>query len=421
MGISRLAINGGPRTVPVGAIRPWPEIRAADKRAVLAVLERGDLMSFPGSAEGSALEREWASWIGQDFCLATNSGTAALHMAVAAVGVKPGDEVITTPLSWTSTATCALHHNAIPIFADIEALGYNIDPAKIEAKITSRTKAIIPVHLYGLPADMDPIMEIAGRHGLAVIEDACQAHGAEYKGRKVGTIGQVAAFSLNAGKLLSGGEGGLLVTNDERIWQEAARVQQFGENRRSDGVREYDSYGMGWMYRTTELAAAFARSQLRRLDEILEQTRANAHYLSEQLKGVRMLTTPWEPDDRKHVFYRYPVSFTPERAGVDLPIGEFTRRCRAALEAEGVALGRGEFLIPGMTLFRERQGYGNGCPWTCHGSEVTYQSSDYPVASAAIDRMVCLSGITPPNGRQLMEQYVEAVYKVDRNCAQLME
>ena len=225
----------------------------------MRVLDRGVLWGA-GAPEASALEKEWAQWLGTGYCLATNSGTAALHMAVASVGIGPGDEVITTPFSWTSTATCILHHNAIPVFADIEPRTCNIDPAKIEERITPSTKAILPVHLYGLPADMDPILDIARRHDLRVIEDCCQAHGAEYKGRRVGTLGDVAAFSLNALKNLSGGEGGLLVTNSEHTWQQAARVQQFGEQRLKDGTREYNAYGMGWMYRTTEMSAAFARS-----------------------------------------------------------------------------------------------------------------------------------------------------------------
>ena len=228
---SELALFGGEPTVPFGTVKPWPEVTEEDKQAVMAVLDRGVFWGAH-APEITALQEDWAQWLGTKYCLATNSGTAALHMAVAAAGVEPGDEVITTPFSWTSTATCVLHHNAIPIFADIDPLSYNIDPVKIEEKITPFTKAIIPVHLYGLPADMDPIMEIAERHNLVVIEDCCQAHGALYKGRKVGTIGHVAAFSLNGSKNLSGGEGGLFVTNDERRWQEAARLQQFGEARR---------------------------------------------------------------------------------------------------------------------------------------------------------------------------------------------
>src|SRR5262249_32491266 len=154
----------------------------------------------------------WAQFLGVRHCLATNSGTAALHTAVGAFA-GPGDEVITTALSWTSTGTSILMHNAVPVFVDVERLTANIDPARIEEKITVRTRAIVPVHLNGLPADLDPILELARRHGVAVIEDGSQAHGALYRGRKIGTFGDCAIFSVHASKNLSGGEGGLFVTN----------------------------------------------------------------------------------------------------------------------------------------------------------------------------------------------------------------
>src|SRR5919198_826838 len=191
-GQQELALFGGPPVVPEGAVRPWPEITQGDKDAVMRVLDRGVLWGA-AAPEVSALQEEWAAYVGAHHCLVTNSGTAALHMAVAAAGVEPGDEVITTPLSWTSTATCILHHNAIPIFADIDRATYTIDPDRIAEKITPRTRAILPVHLYGLPAEMDAIMALAQRHGLNVVEDCCQAHGAQYRGRQVGSIGQLGA------------------------------------------------------------------------------------------------------------------------------------------------------------------------------------------------------------------------------------
>jgi dTDP-4-amino-4,6-dideoxygalactose transaminase len=410
---SQLALLGGTRAIPEGMEKPWPVITDDDKRAVMSVLDRGVLWGA-GAPEVSALQKEWAAYVGTAHCLATNSGTAALHMCVAALGIGPGDEVITTPLSWTSTATCILHHNAIPVFADIEPEGYLLDPRTIEAKITPRTKAILVVHLYGLPADMDGIMEVARRHNLFVIEDCCQAHAAEYKGRKVGTFGQVAAFSLNGSKNLQSGEGGLFVTNDENLWQEAARVQQFGEARRRDGAREYNAYGMGWMYRTSEMPAALARSQLRRLDEWTDMIRDNAHYLSRGLKGLKGFRLPFEPSERKHVFWRYNLRLAPEEIGYDGSHRFFLNRVRAALGAEGVALGRAEFVIPMMTLFQERRGYGLGCPWTCghYAGMVEYKAEDFPVAMDGIDRIVGISGIKPPNGHDLMDMQVEAIHKV---------
>lgn len=407
-----LALFGGPRAIPDGVIRPWPEISPEDKDAVLRVLDRGTLWGA-AAPEVSALQEEWARYVGSRYCLATNSGTAALHMAVAAAGVEPGDEVITTPLSWTSTATCILHHNAIPIFADIDLATFNLDPARVEEKITPRTRAIIPVHLYGLAAPMDDIMRIAGRHGLKVIEDCCQAHAATSRGRPVGTIGQLGAFSFNGNKNLPGGEGGALVTDDEETWQAAARVQQFGEARRTDGDREYNAYGMGWMYRTTEMTAAFVRSQLTRLEAITEAIRANAHDLGQRLSGLPGLLLPSEPAEDRHVFFRYVPRFVPDELGLDVPVGEATAKVRRALVAEGVPLGRAEFVIPGMTLFREKRGYGKGCPWTCQYQQpIEYRAEDYPNAVRAIDSIIPLRGLTPPNDRHTMDRYARAFAKV---------
>jgi len=418
---SRLALFGGPRAVPEGMVKPWPEIRQEDKDAVMRVLERGQL--WGGAApETKALEGEWAAWQGARYCLSANSGTAALHMAVAAAGVEPGDEVIVTPFTWTSSATAILHHNAVPVFADIEPRTYNISAAAIEKAITPSTKALIVVHLYGLAADMEPILAVARQHNLALVEDCCQSHGALYKGRKVGSFGDVAAFSLNGNKNLAAGEGGLLVTNDERVYEEAARVQQFGERRMKDGSREYNAYGMGWMYRLTEMTAAFARSQLTRLDETTEHIQENARYLTAGLSDIEGFDTPYVPEGYKHVFYRYNLHFLPEELGLDVPVEEYVGKVRAALAAEGVALGRAEFLVPAMTLFQERRGYGKGCPWDCahYRGAVTYNPGDYPVAQDTYRRVAGPVGLTPPNGRGLMDAYLESFHKVFANLDEIL-
>ena len=184
-------------------------------------------------------------------------------MALAAVGVGPGDEVLVPAYTFLATASCVLHQMAIPVFVDIDPRTYTIDPAKIEAAITERTKAIIPVHIQGCPADMDPILEIARRHHLHVIEDACQAHGAMYKGRMCGTMGIAGAFSLNNLKNLCGGEGGLFVTNDEDVLKKGDLVRYFGDECDEATLRQkYNASILGYMYRNQELPAALARGQL---------------------------------------------------------------------------------------------------------------------------------------------------------------
>jgi len=412
---AKLAVNGGEKTVPEGLMKEWPVITEEDEKSVLAVLRSGHL-SDADAPQTIALQKEWAEYVGVRYCLAVNSGTAALHMAVAAADVGPGDEVITTAFSWTSTATCILHHNGIPVFVDIDPVTYNINPDKIEEKITDKTKAILPVHLYGLPADMDIIMEIAHKHNLIVIEDACQAHGAEYKGKRVGSIGDMAAFSTQKSKHVISGEGGLFVTDNEEFYRKAARVQQFGENRREDGSREYNAYGMGWMYRTAEMPSALARTQFKRLDENIVIIRENCKYLTKYLSKIRGIKTPFIPNNRKSVFWNYKIGFVPSEVGIDMSPKEFAEIVVEALKAEGVNLTRWEFILPAMTLFQEQNGYGKGCPWSCsHARKMEYNPDEYPEAKKAMESIIGIHGIFPPNGLDLMKYYVEAFRKVFDN------
>lgn len=207
--MNRLAIYGGEKAVPDGAVKPWPPIDHTDEEMVLAAL-RSHQHQFGPNCE--ALQQEFAAWNGNTFCITTNSGTAALHMSLVACEVGAGDHVLVTAYSWSASATCILHHCAVPVFVDIDFDTINMDVDRIEAAITPRTKAIIVVHLHGLAVDMDRVMAIARKHNLAVIEDACQSHGARFKGRKVGTFGDCGAFSFSQNKSLCSGEGGLFVT-----------------------------------------------------------------------------------------------------------------------------------------------------------------------------------------------------------------
>jgi dTDP-4-amino-4,6-dideoxygalactose transaminase len=231
----KLAISGGTPVLQRSDYQNWPIITDDDRRLVNEVLDSG-ILAGGTAPQVTALEKEWAEYTGAKYCLTTTSGTAALHMALAAVGVGPGDEVITSAFTFLASASCALHQNAIPVFVDIDLRTYNMDPDKLEAAINDRTKVIIPVHIQGLPADMDPIMKIAQKHNLFVIEDACQAHGATYKGKKVGPIGHIGTFSLNNFKNLPGGEGGLFITDDEALLKKGMLIRCFGD--------EIDAYTM---------------------------------------------------------------------------------------------------------------------------------------------------------------------------------
>jgi dTDP-4-amino-4,6-dideoxygalactose transaminase len=431
-----LAIRGGTPVVPKHLHQRWPIITQEDKAAVLAALDSG-IINGPYAPQVKALEEEWARYCGIRYALTTNSGTAALHTAVAAGGIGTGDQVITTAFTFLATALAVLQHNAVPVFVDIDPRTFNIDPAKIEERITPRTKAIIPVHIHGVPADMDPILAIARKHSLLVVEDAAQAHGSTYKGKKVGGIGDMGIFSFQGSKNLPAGEGGIFVTNREDLWDRANMFRMFGEDIREsdkkafdparplDGAREYNSFMMGWMYRTTELTAALCRSQLRRLDASLAQTRRNAAYLTEHLGKIPGVIPPYVPPDCTSSYYQYRIRLNAHAAGVHLSAKEFRLKVLAALKAEGAEVSLWQTVpVPGQTLFQERTGYGLSCPWKCPlGEEVKYDLSEYPeTVKLLAGSLVIGSHSYPlfPQPMELMRSYVEAFQRVFANLDQVV-
>lgn len=392
--MDQLAILGGPKAIPEGAAKKWPYITEEDRQAVMRMMDHGAFSHITPEIDG--LQREWADYVGVKHCLATNSGTAALHMAVAAAGIGPGDEVIAPAYTFVATGTAVLHHNAIPVFVDVEPDTWNIDVSKIEAAITPYTKGIIPVHLNGYPADMDEINAIAKKHNLIVIEDACQAHGALYKGKKAGALGDMAAFSLNTWKNLAAGDGGLFVTDDEELLERARMVREFGERIYKGKRRDYNSYAMGWMYRTTEFVAAFTRSQLTRLDEMNEKRIENAEWLKRALLKYDFISFPKYRDDRTCVYWFFPLMLSAKKAGFDVPEAEFRDRVSDALAAEGLRIGSWQRMpLPAQAIFRDKIGYGKGSPWSDgpYKGNVTYNVEDYPVAVEVSDRTTWLSNM----------------------------
>jgi len=279
-----------------------PIIGAEEISAVTAVLRSG-IIAQGGKVE--EFEEAFAEFIGTKYAIAVNSGTAALHIALLAHGVGEGDEVITSPFTFISTANSVLFNGAKPIFADIEEGSFNIDPDSIVEKITSRTKAIMPVHLYGQPCDMDRIMSIAGEYGFVIIEDACQAHGAEYEGRKVGSFG-TGCFSFYPTKNMTTGEGGMITTNDEDIAQKARMIRNHGQKDR------YFHEILGYNYRMTDIAAAIGICQLRKLEQFNDKRIENAKFLTRGLSGIRGLVLPFSKPNVKHVFHQYTVRVTEE-------------------------------------------------------------------------------------------------------------
>lgn len=422
----KLAIKGGRRTVDENLKIKWPVISEEDKKAVVEVLDSGTVFG-PYAPQMVMLQEEFAKFVGTKYCIAMNSGTATLHAAVAAAGVGPGDEVITPAFSFLASATCIMHHNAIPVFVDIDPVTYDIDVNKIEEKITDKTKAIIPVHIHGLPADMDPIMEIARKHNLIVIEDAAQAQGAQYKGKTVGSIGHMAGFSMNATKNHCGGEGGLFVTNSAEYRGKANMVRMFGEFVNPDEGRKYKAYTMGWMYRINELTAAFARSQLKRLPEFNANAQRNGNYLTRELSKIKGVKPPVTPEGRTHVYHKYRIRLVPEELGLDIEPVKFRDAVQKALQAEGVDAVLWQTMpVPAQPLFQLKEGYGKGCPFRCpfYGKEIEYRTEDYPETVKLIESsLVICSEPYPifPQKMELMELYVEAFHKVFDDIDQLLD
>jgi dTDP-4-amino-4,6-dideoxygalactose transaminase len=400
-----LAMTGGPPAIGPGEHRRWPEITDDDRHALRRVLDSGVLWG-PNAPEVRALEDEWARYVGARFCLVTNSGTAALHCGLAAAGVGPGDEVIVPAFSFVATSMAVLHQGALPVFCDIDPLTHTIDPRRIEALIGTRTRAVVPVHAHGLPADMAAIGRLARRHALAVVEDAAQAHGASYRGRMAGTLGDSAAFSLNGSKNLSAGEGGLFVTGEEDALATARRLAIFGEDTPplpAGRYRAYRSHMVGWNYRSHELTAALARSQLRRLDRFNRTGRRNARLLNAALADLPGLHAPHVPDDRSSSFYRYRIAIDPHELGFAGPPVELRDRLLHALQAEGVAASLWQLEpLPSQPLFDARA----HPSWDPAAHPETRRLLDSSIVIGTAEHML----LNQPES--LMHRYAEAFEKV---------
>ena len=279
----------------------YSAIRDEVEQVVTGVLRSAQFVLGP---EVAAFEEEFAAYCGASHGIAVNTGTSALHLALLAAGVGPGAEVITTPFTFIATVSAIAYTGARPVLVDIDPRTFTIAPEAIARAITPRTRAIVPVHLYGQPADMDPIVEIARRHGLTVVEDACQAHGARYKGRPVGTLGDLACFSFYPGKNLGAcGEGGIVVTNDAAATRVVRMLRDWG------GERKYEHVLKGFNYRMEALQGAILRVKLRHLEAWTEARRRHAAAYDKLLQGGPV-ETPFARPDARHVYHIYAVRTT---------------------------------------------------------------------------------------------------------------
>lgn len=385
----RLAIDGGEPVVPQGYLMMsrWPRLTRDDVSAMVRQIEAGLFTEMSSPPQVHGFEADMALLCGARYALAVNSGTAALHCALAAVGVQPGDEVIVPALAYIACAAAVLHHQAIPVFADVDPFTYNVTRATVARELTPATRAVIAVHLHGLPAPMDELGELCREHGVALIEDFSQALGATYRGRPVGGLSDVGAASLMAGKNLpSAGEAGVLVTHDRILRNRAAQLKTFGEEIDEAGSYRRLNATMGWNYRINLLSAIMASRQMYRLDEFTAQRRASARRLDTALGQIRGFSGPLVPSGHEHSYHMYRFRFDPEAAGLSVSIDQAHAALIQVFLAEGLPVV--EFQnqpLAGHDLLQRRVGYGRGCPWACHGRDaMRYHIEDYPGALSAI-------------------------------------
>jgi dTDP-4-amino-4,6-dideoxygalactose transaminase len=327
-----------------------PLLGEGEEAAVLAVLRSGWLVQGPKVAE---FERAVASYVGAAHAVATSNCTTALHLALQLHGIGPGDEVIVPSFTFIATANAVLYAGATPVFADIDSRTYNLDPDAVEAAITPRTKAIMPVHQIGLAADMDRLSALARRHGLAILEDAAPAIGATYKGRRVGGLGNTACLSFHPRKVITTGEGGMLLTDDGAMAEQARRLRAHGMSvsdlarHQSDRVVVEEYHELGYNYRMTDLQAAVGIEQLKRLDGMIERRREVAERYAKALANRDGVRLPFSSADMPHTYQSYMIELAPE-------LGVTREELMQELLLAGVATRRGVMAIHLEPYYRRR-------------------------------------------------------------------
>jgi dTDP-4-amino-4,6-dideoxygalactose transaminase len=430
--ITRLAVNGGipVRTMP---FPDWPVHDENEVEALARVARSGNWWRgayFTGGAGApvthttewsrvTRFEEEFSGHHGARFGIAASTGTAALNICVRAAGIGPGDEVIVPPYTFVATATSVLVANAVPVFVDIDPDTYCLDPHKIEEAITDRTRAIIPVHFSGHPADMTRIMEIAEKHGLVVIEDAAHAHGVQWESKMIGSIGHMSIFSFQQSKNMTSGEGGIITTNDEGLAKLCYSYHHCG---REEGRPWYEHHRLGENLRLTEFQAAVLLVQLKRLDDQNKTRMQNARYLTSRLADVEGIR-PLEVDSRvrKHSHHIFVLRYDSEAFG-----GVSRETFIEALNAEGIPCSGGYALpLYKNPMFLNRNFYPRGCPVTCpeHGRIVDYAAyADMcPTAERACSReAIWIAHRVLLGTQEDMDDIVDAIEKIREHAAELV-
>jgi len=381
----KLAIDGGIpiKTTPFGKGKRF----GSEELVQLSEALEQNTLFYAHGQKVKAFTKKFAAMYSVPYCVGVSSGTASVHTALGALGIKPGDEVITTPFTDMGTVIGILYQNAIPVFADLDPYNFMMDPVSIEERITPRTKAIVVVHLMGNAADMDAILEIAGRYNLYVIEDCAQSFLTTYKGRLVGTIGHIGCFSLNDFKHISVGDGGMVIMNDEELYIKAARFADKNYDRTVDKRDRLIDF-MAPCYRMNELQGAVAIAQLDRLEGICDRRMIIGDRISAGIKDLPGVTPPKTQPDSRCTYWFYMFRLDPEL--ID------PKRFNAALEAEGVLSGIGytmNNMLYDYGLFANKNiRPGTKCPFDCpyYDGNVTYDKSLFPQAEEIVNSSVCI-------------------------------
>lgn len=416
---SELALLGGQPAVTQAPVYRWPVVRPQDADVLAQMAVTGELSYYGREGHALDLEEKFIRYLGGGLrALATSSGTTALHSAYFGLGLEPGDEVLAPAYTFFATIMPIFVANAVPVLVDVEPTTGNIDPAEIERHITDRTRAIAVVHLWGNPANMPAIMEIARRHDLKVVEDCSHAHGAICAGQPVGTFGDVAVFSLQGKKLVAAGQGGILLTADDQIFERAVLLGHFNvralQEVNSPAYARYSFAGFGLNYRIHPLAAAIASQQMDRLDSYVAARNRNFGYLSAGLATIPGVAPPAQgPHVGRHAYYTYKPSYVPDDLG-GLPIERFIE----AVRAEGVPVDHyDQPALHTLDVFGAAEP-----PLISHGvfgKRRVYAPGDFPATESYVANLLSLPAYTD-DVRPALDEFITAFGKVATHADQLM-
>jgi len=430
--MSKLALFGG-KPVRTEMYEHSNSIGEEEKQAVMRVLDSGNLSKFVGSWNTDfyggpyvqEFEKKWAESVGVEYCMSVNSNTSGLYACIGACDIGPGDEVIVSPYTMTAGAIAPLIYGAVPVFADIDEDIFCLDPKSIEANISIRTKAIIVVHICGHSTDMDEVMSIAKKYNLKVIEDCAQSPMSTYKGRNVGTIGDVGVFSLNYHKHIHTGEGGMITTNNPVIAEKIQLIRNHGEAV-VEGKKTKDIYNtFGFNYRMTEMEAAVGIEQLKKMPELVEKRISNANYLANKIGQLPGIIPPLVKENCRHVYYQQTFKFKKDIAGIhrntfvdavkaELPL----MKLRETTPIMGVGFAPPLYLQP---IYQQRL---HKCSFNCprYEGEVSYLRGLCPVTERMyFEEVFTHEYMRPEFTERDMDEVINAYEKVYENIAELKE